>query len=116
MTARSATASDPRAREPSARTKRTNEGSNDEQRHLSRILRFDAAANVLAGLVLLATAALGVAVAHPTAAETWARWALVAVADISAVFGIAKILGLRDVVGVRARRDIGALRDRGGTP
>lgn len=116
---------------------------------LTRILRLDAGANVLAGLVLLAAAgwladplglgtawpiriagvalvvygvenlavarrtssagltglivvdlvfaaaALAVAVADPTGAETWARWALVAVADLSAVFGIAKILGLR---------------------
>lgn len=122
---------------------------------LTRILRLDAAANVLAGLVLVAAAgwlaepvglgsgwpiriagvalvvygvenlvvarrtssgtssagltglivvdlvfaaaALGVAVADPTAAETWARWALVAVADLSAVFGIAKIVGLRSL-------------------
>lgn len=122
---------------------------NVNTRKLTRILRLDAAANVLAGLVLLAAAgwlagplglgtawpiricgvalvvygvenlvvarrttsaglagliavdlvfaaaALGVAVADPTAADTWARWALVGVADLSAAFGIAKILGLR---------------------
>lgn len=45
----------------------------------------------------------GIAVADPSAAETWARWALVAIADISAVFGIAKIVGLRDVLGLRNR-------------
>lgn len=116
---------------------------------LTTVLRLDAAANVLAGIVLLAAggwlagplglgsawpvvvgglalvaygaenqliarrpsstglvaliavdlgfaaAALAVAVADPTGAETWARWALAGVADLSAVFGIAKAVGLR---------------------
>lgn len=137
---------------------------------LTRILRFDAAANVLAGAGLVvaggwlaapvgsgsswpirlaglalvvygvenllvarrtttagltslivvdlvfALVVLGIAVADPTSAETWARWAMAGIADVSAVFGIAKFIGLRDVLGVRGRPDIGALRDRGGTP
>ena len=42
-----------------------------------------------------AAAVLAVAVADPTGAETWLRWSLVAVADLSAAFGVVKLLGLR---------------------
>lgn len=44
-----------------------------------------------------AAAALAVALADPTGAETWARWALAGVADLSAMFGIAKVVGLRSL-------------------
>lgn len=48
-----------------------------------------------------AAAALGVAIADPTAAEPWARWLLVGVADLSATMGVVKLLGLRSLRGDR---------------
>lgn len=42
-----------------------------------------------------AAGVIAFAVADPTGAETWMRWALVAVADVSAAFGVVKIVGLR---------------------
>lgn len=42
-----------------------------------------------------AAVVLGIAIVDPTSAETWTRWSLAAVADLSAVFGIAKFVGLR---------------------
>lgn len=44
-----------------------------------------------------AVAVLTLAIADPTSAETWSRWTLGAVADLSAVFGIAKLLGVRSL-------------------
>lgn len=41
-----------------------------------------------------AAAVVAFAVADPTGAETWMRWALVAVAEVSAAFGVAKVVGL----------------------
>lgn len=48
-----------------------------------------------------AAAVLAFAIADPTGAETWMRWSLVAVADLSAAFGIAKMLGLRGLDATR---------------
>ncbi|MDX1620000.1 MAG: hypothetical protein R3320_03360 [Nitriliruptorales bacterium] len=46
-----------------------------------------------------AVAVLGLAVANPTGAETWARWTLAIVGDVTAVAGITKLVGLRRVRG-----------------
>lgn len=48
-----------------------------------------------------AAAVIAFALADPTGAETWMRWAMVAVADVSAAFGIAKIVGLRGAAAPR---------------
>jgi hypothetical protein len=42
-----------------------------------------------------AAAVLGIAVSDPTGAEAWMRWALVGLADLTAVFGILKLAALR---------------------
>lgn len=55
----------------------------------------------LAFAVVMAT----VAIADPTGAETWARWGLVGVADVSAAFGIAKVIGLRSLATARPASD-----------
>lgn len=63
----------------------------------------------LTGLIavdlVFAVAVLGVAIADPTSAETWARWALAGVADLSAAFGIAKLFGLRTLGGRQTASD-----------
>ena len=73
---------------------------------LPEILRLDAAANALAGLTLMVAGGwlatpLGLgsawAILDPTSADTWMRWAMVGVADLSAASGIAKLLGLRSL-------------------
>lgn len=55
----------------------------------------------LTGLVVVdlafAVGVLTVAIADPTGAETWARWTLAGIADLSAAFGIAKIVGMRSL-------------------
>ena len=55
-----------------------------------------------------AVAVLGIAIADPTGAETWARWGLAGLADVVAAVGIAKIVGLRSLSSAADSRSVTA--------
>lgn len=44
-----------------------------------------------------AVLALGFALSDPTAADTWARWTIAVVADLSLVMGVVKYAGMRRI-------------------
>lgn len=47
--------------------------------------------------LLFGVGAIAVALINPTGAETWVRWSLAALGDVSLVFGAVKLLGLRSL-------------------
>lgn len=58
--------------------------------------------------LLFAVGVLWVAIADPTAAETWTRWAIAGLADVVVIIGIVKLAGTRSLDSARADTPVAA--------